>query len=99
MAPEPYQGLKVAVTAFLDTPFKDSCFGLEVGVSSQVSVYLTPNFHNLEVSLIDYGPELCLLAYFMDSITPSLLYFAPCFCLLISWFCVAFGGFLRMGID
>lgn len=54
-------------------------------VSSWISIYLALNFYQLEVSLIDRGLELSLLAYFIDYITSPFLYFAFCFCLLVGF--------------
>ena len=82
----PSSGLKTSLPAgwtvggshgALGAPF---CLGLQrsgtkLHVSSRLSLHLALSFYNLEVSLIDRGPELCVLAYFRDSVTSPFLYF------------------------
>lgn len=43
-------------------------------------------FHNLEVSLIDHGPEFHLLAYFRHDVSSPFLYFAFCVFFLLVGF-------------
>lgn len=77
---------------------KGQSFGLEICVSSPISVYLALNFYQLGVSLIDRGLQLSLLAYFIAYVTSPFMYYAFCFCLLLV-ILPKLCGLLRTGID